>query len=78
MRYCLVHKTSRCVVPLFCKSELIDWIRTHSFCLTYGSILNWSVHRMRMYRRGTHGHYLVLAGDYICSLHQYIVKHKLM
>lgn len=77
MRYCLVHKKSHRVVPLFCKRELLHWIYTHFYCLSDPALSSWSLHRMRIYQRGTHGHYLVMAGDFICSLRDYVSKHKI-
>ena len=76
MRYCLVHKKSRKVVPLFCKRELLDWIAVHFFALSFSLQREWSVHRMRVCRHGSHGHFLVMAGERICSLQEYIIKHQ--
>lgn len=82
MKYCLVHrKTGRCIF-LFSKSALLDWIEVHSYCLS-PDFCSWDLHRLRtsyvpygncvrLFR------YVHSKGVRICSLKEYIVKHKLL
>lgn len=82
MRYCLVHPDSRKLVIFFyCKRDLHDWIHSHVFCLSRSSMSRLKLHRV-IVKRGLyhprHFHALYMVGPRICSLREYIVKHKLM
>lgn len=80
MRYFLVHERSKKKVLISSKRELLDWISSHSFCLNSSVSRKISLHRVTVSYR-TFSDFAVMTfevGPRICSLREYIVKHKLM
>ena len=53
----------------YCKRDLLDWISSHLFCLSRFVMNRIFVHRVIKASE---------VGPRICSLRDYIVKHKLM
>lgn len=82
MRYCLVHPDSRKLVTFFyCKRDLHDWIHSHVFCLSRSSMSRLKLHRVivsRVFYLPRRHRVVFLVGPRICSLREYIVKHKLI
>ena len=81
MMYCLVNRRNGHQSFLYSKRELLDWIEVHSFCLTSRFALrSIDLHRVRTIRKVRGLNYSVTwkCAERICSLHEYIVKHKLL
>lgn len=82
MRYCIINRRTNRITFFFNKRELIDWIRSHSFCLSVPLTRNFDLHRVVVRRVPTLNPFYFesrsLVGSYICSLCEYIVKHKLL
>ena len=76
MKYCLIHKKSGEFVLLFCKRELLDWIAVHFFALSFAAQREWSVHRLCTCHRGSRRYSPFMAGAFICTLQEYIIKHQ--
>ena len=80
MRYFLVHERSKKKVLISSKRELLDWISSHSFCLNPFVTRKISLHRVVVSPRAV-SDFVVMTfqlGPRICSLKEYIVKHKLL
>lgn len=80
MRYFLVHELSKKKVLISSKRELLDWISSHSFCLNPSVTRKISLHRVIVSPRAAYD-FVVMTfqlGPRICSLREYIVKHKLL
>lgn len=80
MMYFLVFSKSKKSVLLTSKSALHDWISAHSFCLTGSVARRISLHRVIKSPRAA-SQFVVMTyqvGSRICSLQEYIVKHKLL
>lgn len=77
MRYFLVNHKTRSATLLFSKVALHDWIFSHSYALSSRAVGNFSLSRV-IVRKGLLGHNLYMQGPRICSLREYIVKHKLL
>lgn len=80
MMYCLLNRKTGRQLFLYSKRELHDWIDVHSFCLCVYSLRSFDLHRVRTIRKGRGLNYSVTwkCAERICSLHEYVVKHKLM
>ena len=80
MMYCLVNRMTGRQSFVYSKRELLDWIEVHSFCLSCCSMRMFDLHRVRTIRKGRGLNYSITwkCAERICSLHEYIVKHKLM
>lgn len=80
MMYCLVNRKTGRQSFLYSKRELLDWIEVHSFCLSFCSMRMFDLHRVRTIRKGRGLNYSITwkCAERICSLHEYIVKHKFM
>lgn len=75
MRYSLVNSVTDKQIDFACKRDLVDWIRTHSIFLTDRICRRWYVHRAMPPKQYCSRYRLL---PRICSLKEYIVKHKLM
>lgn len=73
MRYCLVHVHSGKRILFLNKSELHSWILQHRVYFTPVYLSLFALHRVRMVSRSRYD-----LSARICSLVEYIVKHKLM
>lgn len=81
MMYCLVNRKTGRQSFVYSKRELLDWIEVHSFCLFPRYSMHFiDLHRVRTIRKGRGLSYSITwkCAERICSLHEYIVKHKLM
>lgn len=80
MMYCLVNLKTGRQSFLYSKRELLDWIEVHSFCLSSCFMRMFDLYRVRTIRKGRGLNYSITwkCAERICSLHEYIVKHKLM
>lgn len=74
MRYCLVHSRNKKQIVFLCKRDLLFWISEHRVFLTSRVQRDWQLYRCRVYST-SFSYYSV--GFWICSLRDYIVKHKL-
>lgn len=74
MRYCLVHVHSGKRILFLNKSELHSWILQHRIYFTSVYLSLFALHRVRM---DSSKAYYTLLGP-ICTLKEYLVKHKLM
>nr|DAW03745.1 MAG TPA: hypothetical protein [Microviridae sp.] len=72
MHYCLVLADDIRQFDFACKRDLIDWFNTHKPMLTEHFLVRLSVYRAR----AAYPHYVRL--HKLCSLKDFIVKHKLM
>lgn len=80
MMYCLVNRKTGRQSFLYSKRELLDWIEVHSFCLFSRHAMRFlDLHRVRTIRKGRGLNYSISwkCAERICSLHEYIVKHKI-
>ena len=80
MMYCLVSRRTGRQYFVASKRELLDWIEVH-FCLTSrSSLCCFDLHRVRTVRRSRGLNYSISwkCAERICSLNEYIVKHKLL
>lgn len=75
MRYSLVNSVTDKQIDFACKCDLVDWIRTHSIFLTDCICRRWHVHRAMPPKQYCTRYRLL---PRICSLKEYIVKHKLL
>lgn len=73
MRYCLVHVHSGKRILFMNKFELCSWIVQHRIYFTPVYLSLFALHRVRM--DSSQAYYTLLGR--ICSLKEYIVKHKL-
>ena len=82
MRYCIINRRTNRIIFFSNKRELIDWICSHSFCLSVSLTRKYDLYRVVARRVPTLNPFYFesrsLVGPYICSLREYIVKHKLM
>lgn len=80
MRYFLIHERSKKKVLISSKRELLDWISSHSFCLSVSVSRCISLHRVVVSPRPFNDFVILTfkVGPRICSLRDYIVKHKLL
>lgn len=86
MRYFLVFKRKGGypdkVVLLHSKSALLDWISNHSFGLSLPIVNRIDLHRalieVGVFSRPSFVPKMYKIGPRICSLREYIVKHKLL
>lgn len=81
MMYCLVNCRNGRQSFLYSKRELLDWIESHSFCLSSRlAMRSLDLHRVRTIRKGRGLNYSITwkRSERICSLREYIVKHKLL
>lgn len=80
MRYFLVHERSKKKVLISSKRELLDWISAHFFCLNPSVTRKISLHRVVVAPciLSEFAFMTFRVGPRICSLREYIVKHKLM
>lgn len=81
MMYCLVNRKTGRQLFVYSKRELHDWIEVHSFCLFSRPAMRFfDLHRVRTIRKGRGLNYSITwkCAERICSLYEYIVKHKLM
>ena len=81
MMYCLVNRKTGRQSFVYSKRELLDWIDVHRYCLNSRFFLSFfDLHRVRTIRKGRGLNYSITwkCAERICSLHEYIVKHKLM
>lgn len=80
MRYFLVDDSSKKKALLSSKRELLDWISTHSFCLNPSITRKISLHRVVVAPciLSEFAFMTFRVGPRICSLREYIVKHKLL
>ncbi len=77
MRYCLYQKkTGRCTY-IESKQALHDWINCHNYALSGFIMSQIDLHRV-IVERGLLGYRFYSLGPRICSLGEYIVKHKLL
>lgn len=76
----MIHERSKKKVFLSSKRELLDWISTHSFCLNPSITRKISLHRVVVAPciLSEFAFMTFRVGPRICSLCEYIVKHKLM
>lgn len=72
MRYCLVHVRTGKRILFMNKSEFHSWIFQHKIFFTPLYLSLFRVHRVRM---NSVAYYTLL--DSICTLKEYILKHKL-
>lgn len=80
MMYCLVSRRTGRQSFVSSKCELLDWIEVH-FCMTSrSSLCNIDLHRVRVIRKGRGLNCSVTwkCGERICSLHEYVVKYKII
>lgn len=80
MMYCLVSRRTGRQSFVASKRELLDWIEVH-FCMTSRSSLCFiDLHHVRVIRKGRGSNYSVIweCAERICSLHEYVVKHKIL
>lgn len=75
MRYSLVHEVRDKQIDFACKRDLVVWIRSHSVFLTERVQCLWHVHRAALPKPYCSRYRLL---PRICSLKEYIVKHKLL
>lgn len=80
MRYFLVHERSKKKVLISSKRELLDWISSHSFCLNPSVTRKISLHRVVVAPciLSDFAFMTFRVGPRICSLREYIVKHKFL
>ena len=80
MRYYIVHECSKKKVLISSKRELLDWLSSHSFCSNPSVTRKISLHSVAVatYYFSDFAFMTFRVGVRICSLHEYIVKHKLM
>lgn len=75
MRFSLVNSVTDKQIDFACKRDLVDWIRMHSPFLTERIQSRWYVHRAMAPAQYCFRYRLL---PRICSLREYIVKHKLL
>lgn len=74
MRYCLVFSPTNKQIDFACKRDLVDWIKSHSPFFSEFNCRRWFVHRAGK-PKFVYSFYVRL--ERLCSLKEYIVKHKL-
>ena len=77
MRYCLYQKKTGCTTYLECKKDLHNWIKSHRYVLSDLEVSSIDLHRV-LVGRSIRGSRMYILGSCICSLREYIVKHKLL
>lgn len=75
MRYCLVYPPSNKQVDFANKRDLMDWISTHRPFFNDCNSRFWFLHRAQKPKFSSRP---FVRCDKICSLKDFIVKHKLM
>lgn len=75
MRYSLVDSVTDEQIDFACKRDLVDWIRTHPILLTDRICCRWHIHRAMPPKKYCSRYRLL---PRICSLKEYIVKHRPM
>lgn len=77
MKYFLINPKTGSATLLYSRAALHDWIFSHSYALSSHWADDISVYRV-VVRNGILGYSFYMQGPRICSLREYIVKHKLI